>query len=129
MNDEKNTSLARVIKVIDDFTLVINKGFEHGVKAGDNFLVYYIEPEELIDPLTGESLGKLEIVRGSGSAIHVQQKLTTIRTNRTESGGRIIRKSSSSIWLSITGETIEERPEKQPVPFEQPEVGDFAKPV
>ncbi len=117
-----------VVRVIDSYTLVLNKGSDHGVKKGDSFLVYFVEEEDIKDPVTGESLGNLEIVRGSGSVTHVQEKMCTIKSNRTESGGRIIRRSSSSAFAAIMGETIE-HPEKQAVPFDNPEVGDFAKPI
>lgn len=116
-----------VIKVIDDFTVVINKGSVNDIKKGDNFLIYYVEPDELLDPVSGESLGNLEIVRGTGSVTHVQEKMVTIKSNRTESGGRIIRKGYGII-ASVMGETIE-HPERQAVPFDDPMVGDFAKPI
>lgn len=117
-----------VVRVIDSYTLVLNKGSDHGVKKGDSFLVYFVEEQDIKDPVTGESLGNLEIVRGSGSVTHVQEKMCTIKSNRTESGGRIIRRSSSSAFAATMGETIE-HPEKQAVPFDNPEVGDFAKPI
>jgi hypothetical protein len=116
-----------VVKVIDDFTVVINKGSVNGIKKGDNFLIYYVEPDELIDPVSGESLGNLEIVRGTGSVTHVQEKMTTIKSNRTESGGRVTRKAFGLI-ASVMGETIE-HPERQAVPFDDPKVDDFAKPI
>ena len=124
---DSNQGSSIVVKVIDKFTLVLNRGAENGIKKGNDFLVYYVEPEELKDPTTGESLGYLEIVRGSGSVTHVQPKMCTIKSNRTESGDRIIRRSSGA-WASIMGETIE-HPEKQAIPFEYPQVGDFAKPI
>jgi len=123
MSELNQNSQIVVVRVIDDLTLVLNKGSEHGT-----FLVYYVEPEEIKDPVTGESLGNLEIVRGSGSVVHVQPKMCTIKSNRTESGGRIIRRASSGALAAIMGETIE-HPEKQAVPFDYPQVGDIAKPV
>jgi hypothetical protein len=118
-----------VVRVIDELTVVLNIGIEKGVSKGDSFLVYYVEPEEIIDPVTGESLGCLEIVRGSGSVIHVQDKMCTIKSNRTQSGGRIVRKSGlGGLAAALAGETIED-PVKHPVPFDLPEVGDSVKPI
>jgi hypothetical protein len=128
MSELNQNSQIVVVRVIDDLTLVLNKGSEHGISKGDTFLVYYVEPEEIKDPVTGESLGNLEIVRGSGSVVHVQPKMCTIKSNRTESGGRIIRRASSGALAAIMGETIE-HPEKQAIPFDYPQVGDIAKPV
>lgn len=126
-NTSKTNYPASVAKVNDEYTLVINRGSEHGVKKGDNFLVYCIDPEDLTDPETGESLGHLEIIRGTGTATHVQPKMTTIKSNRVVSRGRIIRRQPG-ILASIAGEVVEE-PEKEAMPFDEPSVGDKVKPV
>ncbi|SHK62340.1 hypothetical protein SAMN05216369_2505 [Marinobacter antarcticus] len=129
MAEDENMSTfpAAVVKIIDDFTLVINRGSEHGVSKGNHFLVYYVDSDEIIDPETGESLGALEIVRGTGTATHVQPKLTTIKSNRVVSKGRVIRRQAG-IFASLSGEIVEE-PEKEAVPFEDPNIGDKVKPV
>jgi hypothetical protein len=118
---------ASVVRVSDDCTLVINRGSDHGVTKGDHFLVYYIDPDELIDPETGESLGYLEMIRGTGTATHVQPKITTIKSNRVVSKGRIIRRQTG-IFASLSGEVVEE-PEKEAMPFDNPYAGDKVKPV
>jgi len=126
---------ASVVKVIDEYTVVINKGSEQGVSKGDQFLIYYVEPEELIDPETGESLGSLEVVRGTGAVTHVQEKMSTIKSNRSVRRGRIIRRTTSNLGLGFLGqlasperETVEE-PENEAIPFDDPTVGDKVKPI
>lgn len=126
-NTQKTNYPALVAKVNDGYTLIINRGSDHGVKKGDNFLVYYVDPEELKDPETGESLGNLEIIRGTGTATHVQSKMTTIKSNRVVSRGRIIRRQTG-ILSSLSGEVVEE-PGKEAMPFDDPNVGDKVKPV
>lgn len=118
---------ALVARVNSDYTLTINRGWDHNVAKGDRFLVYSIDPEELIDPETGESLGHLEIIRGTGVAVHVQQKMTTIESNRYANRGRTIRRQSGA-FSALGGETIEE-PEQKLLPFDSPEVGDKVKPT
>nr|QJS05493.1 hypothetical protein [Psychrobacter sp.] len=125
--EKPKTFPALVAKVIDDFTLTINRGSDHEITKGDRFLVYSIDPEELIDPETGESLGYLEIIRGTGIAIHVQEKMTTIESSRYTNRGRTIRRQSGA-FASLSGETIEE-PEQKLLPFDSPEVGDKVKPT
>lgn len=126
-NTSKTNYPALVAKVNDEYTLVINRGSEHGVTKGDHFLVYYVDPEELTDPETGESLGHLEIIRGTGTATHVQPRMATIKSNRVVSRGRIIRRQTG-ILASLSGEIVEE-PEKEAMPFDDPNVGDKVKPV
>lgn len=115
-----------VVRIIDSYTLVLNIGANQKVSKGDNFLIYYVEPEEIKDPISGESLGCLEVVRGSGSVIHVQEKMCTIKSNRTQSGGRIVRKSGMGLAAALIGEEIEE-PVKHSIPFDDPAIGDLAK--
>lgn len=121
---------ALVVKRISSFELVINRGSLDGIKLKDRFLVYYIDPDEIIDPETQESLGNLEIIRGTGEAIHVQEKMTTIRSDRYDnSSGKTIRRSSSP-FAGITAfagtETIEQ-PSKNLIEFDSARLGDKVK--
>lgn len=139
MSDDSKGSLfpATVVRVLDDSTIVINRGKDHGVEKGSDFLLYFVDEEEIFDPESGESLGRLEVVRGTGTVIHVQPKMATIKSNRTVSKGRVIRRISNPGTLRALGlmgvlggesETIEQ-PEREPIPFESPAVGDKAKPI
>lgn len=117
-----------VVRKIDDYQLVINRGYSDGVEKGDLFMVYYVEPEELIDPETHESLGNLEVVRGTGKAIHVQEKITTIKSNMMENtSGKTIRRSTSPFAAIGVGTETIEQPTKELLPFESPDVGDKVK--
>ena len=127
MNQENTSSPAIVVKVLDDFTVAINRGSDHGVAKGDKFLVYFVELDELTDPISGENLGHLEVVRGTGTVAHVQPKLATLKSNRTEPGGRIIRRGTGMMAYAM-GETIEQ-PERIAIPFDDAKIGDFAKEI
>ncbi|MDN3454610.1 hypothetical protein [Psychrobacter sp. APC 3350] len=121
---------AAVVQEKSPFELVINRGSLDGVREGNTFVVYYVEPEDLIDPETQESLGKLEVVRGTGVATNVQEKMTTIKSNRYENNsGTIIRRNNSpfgGISALIGGETIEQ-PAKDLIPFDEAKRGDKVK--
>ena len=56
----------KVAKVLSETQLVLNVGSNDGIKEDSRFLVYSIEDEDILDPVTGESLGKLEYVKGRG---------------------------------------------------------------
>jgi len=132
-NQKEITFPATIVKVIDDCKVVINRGALHKVTQGQQFLIYELSGEEIKDPTSGESLGCLEIVKGTGKIIHVQERISTIESNRRDSSERrIIRKrSASSFFPSLTGEEEEETivPSSYFVPFDDPMIGDKAKPI
>lgn len=66
----------KVVDTIDKFTIVMDKGSEHGVKTGDRFLVVGLG-KPIYDPDTQAELGCLEITRGKVSVSHVQEKIST----------------------------------------------------
>tara|TARA_Y100000310_G_scaffold14871_1_gene14934 strand:+ start:1334 stop:1720 length:387 start_codon:yes stop_codon:yes gene_type:complete len=117
-----------VVKIQSSTKIVINIGSEYGVKVGDKFLVYYVDPQELTDPITGESLGQLETVRGTGIAVHVQPKMTTIESNRKEKPKKVVSRSGSGALASLMGEVVE-YPEPAIIPFDSPEIGDIVKKI
>ncbi len=124
------TRIARVAKVLEDPTkLVINKGSADGVKRDQRFLVYALSDDDIIDPVKGDNLGRLEIVRGTGRAVHVQERMTTIQSDR-KGKGRTIRRNSPFSRVALGLASYEEVivPE-DPIPFEEPQCGDRVKPL
>ncbi|MAF31588.1 MAG: hypothetical protein CMF60_05230 [Magnetococcales bacterium] len=67
----------KVAKVIDENRVVINKGSKDGVSRNQLFLVYELG-DEIFDPDTKESLGKLENVKGTGRVISIQPKISVL---------------------------------------------------
>jgi len=135
---------AAVIKVIDEYKIVINKGSRDGIKNGQRFLIYAETDELLQDPVTLEGLGNLEISKGTGKIIYVQEKWATIESDRTKAPNkkivtRIRNNPSNPTALGVGGimgylglpveveETIESPGEK--VPFDNPSYGDKVKPI
>ena len=114
---EKSNLIIKIIKVIDDYKVVINKGSLDGIKYGQSFLIYK-EDEELFDPDTKESLGFLEIVKGKGKIVHLQPKISTI-----ESTSKKIIKTNRGIMFGGTVVTEED------LPFDNVEVNDLVKPI
>jgi len=57
--------------------IVVNVGSEHGISMRSTFLIYVLS-DEILDPDTGASLGRLEKVHGRGRAKHVQPRMTTV---------------------------------------------------
>jgi hypothetical protein len=112
--------------------VIINRGKDNGIKQGQRFLVYAVG-EEMFDPDTNESLGNLEIVKGTGTATHVQEKITTLTTDQYKKVPR--RVPANNLYNLLMGlpksqnnEYIEEFVENK-IPFINISKGDFVRPI
>ena len=122
----------RVESTFGPMEVVINRGLRQGLKQGDRFLVFGIGPR-IVDPDTGEDLGELELVRGQGKIVHLQNDIATIRSigrRRTRPAKRIIREADPHSLFDWNRKVIEEElsPEVE-IPFEGVRLGDLAKPI
>lgn len=112
-----NIIIGKVINVINEYRIVINKGKVDGVKMSNRFLVYKLG-NEMFDPDTNESLGTLELVCGEGKPEHIQEHMTTLHTSKIQ-----IKEATKTIkrrGYGLIGTEIEEinEPEENEVPFE-----------
>lgn len=113
---------ARVAAVVDPYTIVLNKGEVDGIKVGDRFVIFNIGGT-VRDPETGRSLGELEIVRGTGEVIHLQEQMCTIETRRSR---MLTRKTPAGLMsLLASGPIVESS--TTPLPWDDAEVGDYAR--
>lgn len=112
-----NILTGKVIKVIDEYKLVINRGSNDGVTMGDRYLIYRLG-EQMFDPDTHEDLGTLEIVCGEGKPEHIQEKFTTIVTSMQsiKKSKTVVKHGVLSAFYGTTEETYD--PEVTIVPFE-----------
>ena len=110
MSEEETKSRKRfpasVVEVISRQRVVINRGSTDGVRVGEKFLIYELSPKEIIDPSTKESLGRIEYVKGTGIAIHVQSNLTTIEAETKIVNERVIKKRKPNINNTFTLSTL-----------------------
>jgi len=122
---------ATIAEIIDDYTLVMNRGSRHGVKNRQKFLIYGTSDEEIIDPETGKTLGFLEIVRGIGTISHVQENISTISAEIRFKPARTIRRKKTGVWGFMEPEVIETVEDSSEVltAFKNAQKGDKARPV
>ena len=117
----------QVAYIIDEYRLALNIGSADGVENGQRYLVYTLSDQEIHDPSTNESLGFLEIVKGTGMIENVQEHLCTLKsctfTSRTKSISR------NNRFSNILGTSEECEIENELEPFDFPEIGDYAKPI
>ena len=92
----------RVVKVLSGDLLVANVGLENGVVAGDLFAVFELG-EEIVDPETKESLGRLEKLRGHFVAQHVQPLMTQLSPKVRSSKDAPVDARAMSAMMNETG--------------------------
>jgi hypothetical protein len=73
----------RVAQLIDDRTLVINRGSQHGVRIGMRFAVLNPRGAEIIDPDSGDTIGSVEIDKVVVKVVRVEELLAVAKTFRT----------------------------------------------
>ncbi|MGL6343522.1 MAG: hypothetical protein ACRC80_30815 [Waterburya sp.] len=125
IKSKQKTFPAKVVTVISDTRIAINKGSEHKIHLNQRVLVYRLSNEEIEDPDTGESLGYLEIYKGTGKVISIQEKMSIIESDRYEV--KTV-KNTQNIFQGIPiGQPTYDY--KDLLPFEYPEIGDLVKPI
>lgn len=132
MTDEYK-NIPKVIKIIDEYSLVINRGSEHDIRTNSRFLIFGAG-ERLVDPDTGEDLGTLEIVRGKARVIHVQAKMSTLKSDEFEitPGKKRTIKRQGGAFLMLSNqpqvEEVTEGEERHEVSI-RATTGDYARPI
>ena len=98
--------------------MVINRGSVDGVNDGDRFVIYG-EGSEMIDPETKQSLGVLELYRGTAFAVHIQAQMATLESDMYEEVS-VQRNIIASLDSTVT---------KRQVSFSDVDIGDKARPI
>lgn len=70
----------KVAKIIDVYTVVINRGKEDGVEDDMRFIIYE-KGDEIIDPDTDESLGVFEYIKMKVKIVNVNDKISTAKSD------------------------------------------------
>jgi hypothetical protein len=91
----------KIAQILDNYRVVLNKGSRDGVTAGMRFVIFQ-EGDDIIDPETKQSLGKLEIVKGAVTAEHVQESLTVAVTEHKPEDARAKTLSELMVEASVT---------------------------
>lgn len=110
---------AKVADVISPYSLVLNVGLEDGVSISDRFLIIGYG-KDIKDPDTGESLGNLEIERGTGRVAHVQSSMCTVVSDMWQRYVRRIQRQEGRNTV------VEEIPSRRQNEFRGVQIGDVA---
>lgn len=100
---------AKVVTILNDFSVVINKGSNNGIREDSRFLIVEIG-ENIIDPDTGKSLGLLEITKGWCKPSHIQENICTIESNEfgQGEGSTEITKTKNTMSIAFGGTSVKE---------------------
>lgn len=102
---------------------IINAGTDNGIANGQKYQVFSLG-KEIFDPLTQESLGKFEIVKGSAIVTHAQNRMSKLRsTNKI-----FVRREGLNALASFAGNDKIDYVEKS-APFDELSIGDFVRRV
>lgn len=115
---------AIVIEASEPNRVVLNRGSSHSVEAGQGFLIFKLDEEEIEDPASGEPLGRLERVKCTGTVVNVQERMCTVELDRGYPVSKRVRRKS--VFQAFPGLETEEPSVGSP---QRPEVGDKAKPL
>lgn len=92
----------KVAKIVDERTVIINRGAEAGVREGMKFAIL-VEGDAVTDPDTGETLGTWEIVKDYVKTTHVQEKISVCTAAKTTADSeQKISKTLSSAMVDVS---------------------------
>lgn len=117
---------ARVAAILSPYQLVINRGSLGGMNLGDRVVIFTLGAV-IIDPVNGNNLGQLEVVRGVGEVVHVQEHMSTVES-RTSSAVEVKRGALQEL-ARLAYPTTGVHTSASVSPFLEPEVGDFVRKV
>lgn len=74
----------KIAKIISTTELVINAGLNQNINVGDKFqIIDKVGSEPVIDPDTGESLGTLDIIKGTVEVTSVYPNMSIVQSEQT----------------------------------------------
>lgn len=84
-----NLLKGKVAKIIDEYRVVLNIGYDKNVEEGMRFIIYELG-DEIKDPDTDESLGNYENVKAKVRIVNVSEKFSTAESDETISYGPVV---------------------------------------
>ena len=96
------TLVGKIAQILNETKFVLNIGSKAGVEIGQKFIIYQ-EGDEVFDPTTKVSLGKLELSKGTIIVEHVQEKLSIAVTQIMET--QTLSKTLSELMVEASVQT------------------------
>jgi hypothetical protein len=105
----------------DVWNFIINAGENDGISNGQKYQVFSLG-KEIFDPSTKESLGRFEIIKGTAVVVHVQDRMSKLRSdNKTMA----IRENINAL-MALSSNNKPDYYQKS-VPFSELTIGDLVR--
>ena len=80
---EINIIKGKVVKILDEYRIIVNLGIQQGVKNDMKFIVYS-EGDWIRDPDSQVVLGRLENIKTRVKPLHIQENISIMETYEKE---------------------------------------------
>ncbi|CUR64321.1 hypothetical protein [Leuconostoc gasicomitatum] len=77
----------KIVKIISDHEFIISAGLKQSVSEGDRFIIFDRHGEKILDPDSGESLGYLDVNKGTIIVRNVFENMSLASTEPHLVGG------------------------------------------
>ena len=77
----------KIVKIISDHEFIISAGLKQSVSEGDRFIIFDRHGEKILDPDSGESLGYLDVNKGTIIERNVFENMSLASTEPHLVGG------------------------------------------
>lgn len=77
------TIKGKVVKILDEYSVVVDVGSVNGVEEDMEFVIYE-EGEPIEDPDTGEEIGNIEFPKARVKPYHIMENMTVMESSETE---------------------------------------------
>ncbi len=120
---------ARVARVVDPRTVIIDRGRRDGVQPGQLFQLYSLAEADWRQRREGGSQEQLRVIRGTGEVIAAGEGRAVLRSTRSQ-GPLIVTRPSPLRFLGVGPELVV-APDSSAdrAPFDDPVAGDLALPL
>ncbi len=94
----------RIAKIVSPTKVILAAGADQGVQEGMEFVIYELS-DPVLDPETGDSLGRLELHKARVRVSQVQERLSVAITPLRQ----VQRRLFPELWTGTVTETVNER--------------------
>jgi len=98
----------KIVKILDEYNVVINAGINQDLKQGDQFQILDKEGSDVIDPDTQEIIGTLDLIKATVEVAELHEKMcicssqSSIKMNSPFSTSKVLSAGINSISDSLT---------------------------